>query len=601
MSVVTNSIKPLDLENVLDPRLNAMKYSQDKLKWGIFKGCENQNWVTQNANSYSTSGTVWNFNTQSENVLIDRRIYVKHQFKMSFTGTSPIGQPLLNDEFDAPRAFPLASVTNSLKVTINGTSVEMQYADALQAMLRYNADFELMNYDLSGTPNTLDNYQNYADGAGSVRNCLSNYFNGSYTLGRGSFQLDAPFTNPVSVDGVTPTTSTVLFTVVEPLLVSPMLYSCKDLQSGLLGVKNMGVSFNFKAGQLSKIWSHGVNPGVTITSTLVEIGAGVTETPQLLINYLNPPLIDIGLQPKDIVYQYYKTDTYVNDMNDSLAPNATKTYSNNSIQLSTVPKRIYIYASIPHSEQSYLTTDTFFKINSLSLQYLNVSGQFSTMTIYDLYHLCVKNGLKMNWVDFNGVTQRYSTGTQVGLCGAVLCIDVEDLAIPSNLASGVNVNSQLSFQLNITNINQTTELNVQLTTVLVYDGMATIADGGMITQVGVINQYDVVNTRQAGKWIDYKSARSVYGGDFFSKLASLGQTALSGAKSACNLAKTAGLGLAGEMVWGNALVGGAKAKRYPKGTRKVCKKKGGELEDDEGGEYEGGRMLSRSELRSRLM
>ena len=603
---MSNSIKPLELENILDPRLEAMKYSQDKLKWGIFKGCENQNYVPQQANSYSTSGIVWNFNTQSENVLIDRRMYAKVQFQITFTGTSPIGQPLLNDEIDAPRAFPLASVTQSLKVTINGSSVEMQYDDALQALLRYNADMNLFDYDLSQTPNYLDIYQNYVDGQGAVRNPLSTIFNSAGKMGRGAFHYDL-LTNPVSVDGTTPTTSIVQFTVIEPLLVSPMLYNAGDLQSALLGVKNFGVSFNFKAGKLQRIWSHGANAGVNITSVSVQMGSGVTTTPTLLVNYLNPPLIDMGLQPKEISYQYYKTDVYVNDMNATLAPNTSSTFNNNAIQLSTVPKSIYIYACLPNNSKDYNTTDTFFKINSLSLQYLNVSGQFSTMTVNDLYNMCVKNGLKQNFVEFYGLTQQFN-GTVTGLTGAILRIDIEDLAIPSNLASGVNVNSQLSYSINITNVNQTQSKAVQLVTVLVYDGICTVTNGSMISQIGIIDQYDVVQTREKGNWVEHKSAQSLYGGDFFSKIKSLGKSAHKGLKNVCNLSKN--LGLLGNGLVGGAQVGGAQVGgRCPKGaikprktakktTKKAKKAKGGELDLDE--DY-GGMMMTREELRDRLM
>ena len=588
---MTNSVKPLELENILDPRLESMKPSQDKLKWGIFKGCENQNFVQQQANSYSTSGVNWNFNTQSETVLIDRRMYAQVQFEVSLTGTAPLGLPLLNDETDAPRAFPLASVTNSLRVTINGGSVQCQYDDALQALLRYNADFNLFDHDLSQTPNFLDNCQEYGDMVGSVRNPLSNYFNDSYKQGRGAFRIDS-LVNPQSPDaGITPITAVVKFTVVEPLLISPMLYNAGDLQSGLLGVKNMGVSFNFKAGKLERVWSHANNPGITITNVNVAVGPGSTESPKLLVNYLNPPLIDIGEQPREIVYQYYKNDVYVNDMNTTLAPNASQTFTNNAIQLSTVPKSIYIYACLPDSAKTFETTDSFFRINSLSLQFLNVSGQFSTMSEHDLYNMSVKNGLKMTWNEFHGTTQAYSSGDITGLTGAVLRIDVDDLAIPSNLASGVNVNSQLSYTINLTNVNQTNNKAVQLVTVLVYDGIMTIADGSMITQVGVIDQYDVVKTRENGNWVDYKSAQSLYGGDFFAKLKSLAKSAHSGLRKACKLDKM----FSGGANAGGAIVGGSSPKRCPKGSRKACKPKGGELVS-----AHGGRSLTRAELKEML-
>lgn len=525
----TNSVKSLKLQNVLDPRLECMSYAQNKLSWTVFKGTESSNWVHQQCNAYSSAGINFNFNSQGENVIIDRRLYAQVQFKLTFTGTAPIGQPLINSNFDAPRAYPLASVTNSLKVTINGGSVEVPYNDALQALLRYNNEYEDTNYDLSTTPNFLDNYQDYADGVNAGMNPLANYQNSQYKIGRGAFTIDN-ILNPVSVDGVTPIVAVITFTVVEPLLISPLLYKSQDLGAGLIGVKNLAVLFSFNAGQLNRVWSHATGNGVVLTNVLAEMGAGATSPPILLVNYLNPPLLDIGSIPNEAVYEYYKTETYTNDLNIALGSGVSQTFTNNAIQLSTVPKAIYIYATLPQSQRTYETTDTFFRINSISLQYLNVAGQFSSMNEYDLYQMCLKNGLKMNWNEFHGETFNLSTGASVPLAGAVLKINVEDLSIPSNLASGVNENSQLIFNLNIENVSNAPK-SVSITTVIVYDGMCTVSGGQMITQLGVISQSDVMDVRTNGEWVPYKSAMQMYGGSFWDKLKSFGKSVLSGVKS----------------------------------------------------------------------
>ena len=562
----TNSLRPMRLTNIIDPRLECLEPSQKEMEWGIFKGCEGQNSVTQQANSYSTAGVTWNFNTQSENVIIDRRMYARCQFQMTFIGTAPIGQPLLNTETDAIRSLPLASVTNSLKVTINGSSVETQYSDALMGMLRYNLDDKCKEHDLSMSPSTLDKYQRYVDGVGSVRNPLSNYQNSGKDTGRGSFALDS-IVNPVSPDAaVTPITATVLFTVTEPLLLSPMLYKSADLQSGLIGVKNMGVQFNFSAGQLSRIWSRAPSAGVTLTSAVAAVGAGTTAPPSLLVNYLTPPLMSQSQIPRQVNYQYYKAETFVNDMNVALAANATQRFTNNSIQLSTVPKCIYIWASRRNADKTYLTSDTFFSLSNLSLNYLNVSGQFSSMTLQDLYQMCVKNGCELSWPEWSGRTQtigdsRTGIGSQDGMVGSVIKIDVSDLHIPSNIASGMNVNSQLGFSVDVTNVNQVDPINVQLTTVLVYDGLMTVSNGSMATQVGVISKSDVVSTRaDRNNFIDYKSAKSIYGSSLFSSLGHLASMGKRGLDTVCELKDKLGGQIVADGSEGGAMLSRAQLK-----------------------------------------
>ena len=540
----TNSSRPIKTANLLDPRLEALEPAQKELIWAIPKAPEGMNAVQQQANSYSTAGITFNFNTQSENVLIDRRIYCRAQFQITFVGTAPLGQRLLNTESDAIRFLPLASVTQSLKCTINGSSVESQYSDSLLGVLRYNIGDHLKEVDLSMSPSAQDRYQQYSDGVGGIRNPLSNYQNSGKHTGRGSFELDS-ITNPVSPDAsVTPITAVVLFTVTEPLLLSPMLYRSGDLQSGLIGVRNMGVQFNFASGQLSRIWSRSPSGGVNLTSVTAAIGAGTTAPPSLLVNYLTPPLSSQGSIPRQINYQYNKSETFVNDMNVTLAAGASQTFNNNAIQLSTVPKCIYIWASRQNSTKSYLTSDTFFKINSLSLNYLNVSGQFSSMSLQDLYQMCVKNGCELSWPEWSGRTQTIGDASTDGMVGSVIKLDVSDLHIPSNVASGMNVNSQLSYTVNVENI-AAAPIGVQLTTVIVYDGLMTVESGSMATQVGVISEADVVETRaDRSNFIPWTTARSVYGGSIFGSMGHLARMAKKGLDAAC-AAKSA---LGGELV-----------------------------------------------------
>ena len=566
--------------NVIDPRLECLEFAQKENVWGVFKGCEGNNLVVQQANSYSTSGVAFNFNTQSENVIIDRRIYARCQFLVTFVGTAPIGQPLLGSESNAPRCLPLASITNSLKVTINGSSVETQYNSALQALLRFNLDDKIKDTDLSMSPCALDNYQRYVDGVGSVRNPLSNYQNSGNDVGRGAFVYDA-ISNPLSPDaGITPITASVLFSVTEPLLISPLLYKSQHLESGLIGVQNMGVMFNFDAGRLDRVWSRSPEAGVIISSVVTSIGSGSTTPPSLLVNYLTPPLISQGQIPKSVDYQYYKCETFVNDMNATLAPNATQQFTNNAIQLSTVPRSIYIYATRPDNTKTHLTTDTFLRINSLSLNYLNTAGQFSSMPIQSLYQMAVKNGCDLSWNEWSGKTQTIGDASVDGMVGSVLKIDVGDLAIPSNIASGMNVNSQLSYTIGLENVNQVDNINVQITTVIIYDGMMTISNGSMATQVGLIGESDVLAVRaDRMNYTDYKSAQSIYAGSLYGSLGHMASMGKKGLDAVCSLKDSLGMG-----------------GKCPKGSQKGMKcapiracvpKKGGEL-------------MSRSQLKARL-
>jgi hypothetical protein len=563
--MTTNTLRPLTLVNLLDPRLKCLEYSQEKLEYGLVKGASYSNYQQQKANSFSTSGVSFAFNTQGSNTIIDRRMYVKCEFQVSITGVPDNGTTLLNDNLSAPRAFPLASITENLSITINGTSISTQYADAMKALLRYNTNEELMSYDLSGTPTMLDNFQAYTDGIGSVRNPLAQYADSGSKTGRGSFVLDV-VANPLG-NGTDPRTAVVKFVVVEPLFISPMLYSSAELEAGLLGVNNMAVQLNFS--NVSRVWSQALQGTENITNISVQMGSGITEIPSLLINYLNTPLVDEGKIPNEILYDYTDVDVFQNDQNTTLGAGQSQTFVNNSIQLSVVPRTIFIYCAEPRGGLNPLDTDSAFTINSVSLQYLNVSGQLSSATQSDLYNLCVKNGCKMSFQEWTGRT--FSYVNDVPLTGSFLKLDVSDLAIPSNLSVGCPANSQLQFSVNITNQSNSPR-PVSLYTIVCNEGLMTISNNTMMTQLAVVNQDDVLDTRMNGEYRDEGLHRSLYGGSFMGKLKHFGKrvgdffkkTGLD--KVAKDMVVKAvkskmGAGMTGSGVVGGAMTGGRKLSR----------------------------------------
>lgn len=562
MSATTNTLKPLDLVNIVDARLKCLEFSQERLEYGVIKGASYSNYQQQKANSYSGSGISFNWNTQGSNTMIDRRMYVKVQFQVSLTGVPDLGTFLFNDGLCAPRAFPLASITENLSITINGTSISCSYSDVLQAMLRYNTNYDLEQYDLSGTPNMLDNFATYADGVGSVRNPLNTYADSGYKTGRGSFNVEV-VSNPQG-DGVNAKTAVVKFTVVEPLIISPMAYSSQSLEQALIGVNNMAVQFNFS--NLQRVWSQTLTGTENISNVVVNIGAGITEQPELLINYLNTPLVDEAKIPKEVVYDYFNIETYQNDQNTVLQPGSSQSFTNNSIQLSVVPRSIWIYCAVPRGSKTYTDTDSFFSLNSISLQYLNVSGQLSSATPNDLYNLSVKNGCKMSFQEWRGVSNSFNG--DVPLVGSVLRLDASDLAIPSNLAPGCNANSQLQFTINITNQSNVAR-EVSIYCIIGNEGLMTISDNSMMTQLAVLSQEDVLQARTNGEYRDENLHGALYGGKFnlWSKISNIGKKIGSFAKKygldkvAKDVVRDVVKSKTGMNIFGNGLVGGRKMTR----------------------------------------
>lgn len=530
--------------------------------------------------------------------MISRVMYAEVQFKLTLVGVAPLNGFLVNAGQSAPRAFPLASISEAITVSINGASVSTSYADALTALLRFCGDYNLSEYDLSGTPTMLDNFADYADGVGSLRNPLNNYQNSGYEQCRGAFKVDSmqqinPGTGlPALGDGVNLRNTVILFTVREPLLISPLLYSASNPESAFIGVNNMAVNISF-SGDLSRVWSHNTGgAGETITSATLEIGQNATAIPTLRTTYLNTPLIEEAQLPEVAMYDYFRCEVFQNDQNITLNAGVTQTFVSNAIQLSTVPKSIIIWCAKPRGLKDFTDTDTAFSINSLSLQYLNVSGQFSSMSQHDLYAMSVRNGYRGSFQEWAGYTSNYANaanlsgnnGNNIGLSGSFLKIDSTDLALPSNLASGCIANSQLQLTISVTNCAPDSR-PASVYVAVISEGVMSITKGSMMTQLSVITQEDILTTRTQKAWEEMPPCSSLYGGSFWDKLKSLGKTVLSGVETALPLVSQAlplVKGFVGQGQKGGAIVGGAMT--------------GGK----NGAGMVGGKALSRAELKRML-
>lgn len=619
--------------NVLDPRLGCMEYVQKDLKFGLFKGGINTNWTQIKSNNASSSSVNWSFNTQSDKAIIDRRMYVKIQFEVAITGnaytttggTNPTltYYPLLNDQYDAPRAFPLESVTQTISCSINGGSLNCIYRDAMRAQERFNLDYDLQQYDLSQIPNFLDNYQLYQDGANGVLNPLGTYDDSAFKNLRGSFPYDEVI-NPITTSDENGTTAIVKFTVCTPIMISPFCYSSQKLESGLINVKTMAINYNLQ--QIERVWCHAIPQtvnGLQYIQNISSFEVKIVGAPYLLVNYINPPLLDANQYSinKPVYYNYFRNDVYINNPNQSVQSGKEVTVTNQAIQIGTVPKCIYIYVCRQQEDQDYSTTDTFLPITKLSLQYLNVSGQFSSMTQNDLYNLNVKNGYKGSWNEFVGKTYRLAqtsgenTLPYVPLCGGPIRISAEDLSIPDNLAPGVNTNSQLIYNVTFENVNPET-INYQIVTIVCQEGIMTIDEGAMSTSIGFITSQDVIKTREGGKMMTYSQNKSLYGGSWMTNLKSFSEDVLGLLRKVKPALKVLAPHLVevGEQFGygqlkkrGRPKKGGLKSKSKSKskgGSKKYRKSRSKSRGGIEAGQLYntkiGGRLISRSDIKRRL-
>lgn len=531
----------LNYVNGIDPRLKALTHSQD-LEIQVPQGSAFTNKVVQRATNVSNNSVRFNFNSPNKNTLIDRRFYCRIRFQVEFIGifnnTSPqvAFQPFPPVTF-VPRAFPLASVTQGVNLSINGTAISSAYSDVFYAFQRYASPDTLFAYDLSQTPTQLDFYASnegieQLDAGGNPENVITPRHPHTRLLGGDDKQLPRSAFNIISYNSpvIPPTvppapaqtgTSTFVFEIVEPIMVSPLLFASSKLDSGFINVDNIGLTLNF--GNLNRVCS--------IRSDLVFDSQRTTivGTPELLMEFKNLNMVDEPKIPKIVRYKYADIDIFKKPFSDITVESATAdtffktTLTSNAIELTVCPKKIYIYVARPkHIEDIDIPyfTDSFLPITSLSLSYLNISGQFANDSQNDLYSMSRKNGYQKSFQEFSGLAMTYNQSLstlegldgRVGLVGGVICIDSTDLALTSTITSGMSISSQLQLTVNVFNQDDVFDVVApELVIIVVNDAIMEISENKMTVQTGYINQHDVLAIRNDGEIMPIKYGSQLMG------------------------------------------------------------------------------------------
>jgi hypothetical protein len=469
------------------------------LSYAIKSGASSKTFQSFVATSTSNSNLSWNVTVPSENVVIDREVLI--QTGLSFT-VRVNGCPADEKAFDyglldSLQAFPLASLMTTLNAQINNTSVSINLQDVLPQLVTMTSKRELQHWN-GMTPCLRDQtYANYFDGVGTNANPLGSIDNASYDemlLPRGAhpvvcviaqFEADNTY---VSASPVCVTTGNYFLIAVqtivcEPLFLSPFIYAHPEFNAqGLLGINNMVIQANI--GNLNRVFSaspfsaegspltyvveagianafngHGATPQPNLfqvnAPTLLASGAGASNT-QLLFQFLSTQPSDVIETKNSVPYMDFPRFITPTSGTSALARLGTATYSASSIQLNQIPDLFIICLRKPIASMSAKDSNSFLKINSININFSNISGLLSSATPYDLWRMSVKNGSTQNWSEFSGQNTYKDSDTGAGklvsTTGSLLVINpAYDLGISDYLSCGSIGQYNFQFSVNVTN------------------------------------------------------------------------------------------------------------------------------------------------------
>ena len=469
----------------------------------------------------------------SETTIIDPKIYAKVKYALSFVGTSVSGNLLQLGSNDAPRAFPLSQTTSTVSAAINGQTVSTLLSQYFNAVIKYGEVKETYDEEFSTTPMQLDQCVEYKDLNATNRSPFVAYGDNVLEQPRGGFSGINILTN-------TPTTATLELEVFEPLFLPGFMYN----KRGLINVRTLNWLFTF--GDLRRVWSHDATNGNPISSMTANISEFA-----LIYKFITPKILDVI--PRQCVYSYNEFIPSI-QVGGAVLAGAQTTISMNSLNLQSIPERLYIFIRKQDQDLTFNDADSFFRIDQVSINWMNRTGLLASATPQSLYRMSSENGLSASWDSYN----KYN--------GSVICLRLgKDIGLSSLQASGLLTNPQLSMTVKATNLSSAT-VTPQLFVEVMYEGCMTIsANGSMSKSTAVLSSADVLNAELSGApKIESRKSENFYGSGIVDDAVVFGKDLWQATKSGVDLGSRilplVGLGNNGSGVSGGAISGGRRRK-----------------------------------------
>tara|TARA_R110000772_G_scaffold268733_1_gene398379 strand:+ start:5232 stop:6983 length:1752 start_codon:yes stop_codon:yes gene_type:complete len=374
----------------------------------------------------------------------------------------------------APRQFPLASIIDTIDLTINGTHFTASINQYIHAVMEYTT-VDYRNRVLSQVAHHPDK-NNYAGTLGKAVHPL----NLNHEAGRGAEQPRGTLLDECSGNN----TNTLTFVLEEPLFLSPLM---AEFGHGMSNVNDVSVQINWSS-KLENFLSCAIYPAATqtartfpVNATTLAAATTIIEKTELNVRYYTAQ-DDIKI-PNEIVLPYKQPKIVIKESGQHNKGTATPATGNN-IRLNQVPECVFVYAKAKRSAKTPESADISARISKIEVDWNNQSGALSALTEKDLVRLSVENGL-------DEASNEYLTNGLV-----VKLVFGKDLPLPDNVSAGTR--GDWSIQITPT-ISASAETDIyEVFNVFFYNGHAIISPNECKVSTGLLDLKDNVEAEDMG-------------------------------------------------------------------------------------------------------
>ena len=471
-------------------------------------------------NSASNSSLTANIQIPSESIVSDARVLWKSDLNLTITcGNVPAGtQAFQYGLTDSLNSYPLQALITTASLTINNATSSTNYQDILP-FIKLLEDCDSLDKMNSTSPDYVNEYWGmYSDAVLTNSNPMASYNEASYDNARipnGAYPatitvqhyIAGVLTNTSLISTATSDTWTIYITfkgLTEPFLaLAP--FTNKDFnKAGLLGVNNLAMTLNVDSA-CKKVWATGnssVNSGATgLTSYITAVtlgnpssnGLGFTNA-RLLFNFLTLTDLQYSKVSTRSVTNYTDYSRYISPSSSSpvVASGGSGSVAFQNIQLNQIPNLLVFGLRVPIESQTWAYTDSFLKINSVSITLNNTSGIIASADITNLFNMSLDSGSHQSFYSFNGQANAIQNGASVTVptMGSMIVINPAKYLCLNPLLSNSSI-GQYNLQINISSFTNQFPFSIQPQGIIMC-----VNSGYFVTETGSSSIFTAVLDRQ---------------------------------------------------------------------------------------------------------
>ena len=394
---ITNDVKIINDKKFISKKCNAFSCASNNMK--ISRPIYNATNITSSKLSYN--------DIKPPKVYIDRTFYLSVKYLITLNRTSEDETNILDSwGFNiAPRCMFVNNSFSKISLQLNNTIYNQDKNTVLVVEERVNWK-ESQKY-LTQSCSVADQSQLYSELLYSIRNPLAGIQNSEpdQIVARGGF-------NGIEIISNTNTEAQFYLTGYEPIMLSPLIWQNLK-KKPFENITNIAFNGIFDNNLHSRILS------ISDDNQNISVASVVPVSSTLSLIYYNIPR---GTHiRKSLSYSFYPYNQNIFDNSIPLSSGGTTSTVINNIKILSNTIKIYVFVKQTKNYCNVYTTDTFARINNISITFMNHTSILASSSPQQLHQISLSNGVELSWDQWYGSTsgiRRNGSGV-----GSILCIN----------------------------------------------------------------------------------------------------------------------------------------------------------------------------------